>query len=76
MGSRKTTIFDRIPLTEEGLKTVPKRQLDDAMVLYDTRQNKHANGAIYLAGFVIECLLKSLLLCESIPGFNKRRRQI
>ena len=36
--------------------------MGDAEALRDTRQNVRANGAIYLGGFVLECLLKAKLL--------------
>jgi hypothetical protein len=31
----------------------------DAAALRDTKKNERANGAMYLAGFVVECLLKA-----------------
>jgi hypothetical protein len=38
--------------------------LDDAEALRRTGSNARANGAMYLGGFVIECLLKAKLLDE------------
>ncbi|HVS69734.1 MAG TPA: hypothetical protein VHQ47_00595 [Phycisphaerae bacterium] len=55
-------IFQRIKLRPSQLRTVAERRLDDARALRDTGENARANGAIYLAGFVVECLLKAKLL--------------
>ena len=41
---------------------VADRRFDDAKALCDTRENARANGAVYLAGFVVEILLKAQLL--------------
>ena len=56
------TIFDRIRLRPTQLRTVADRRLGDAQCLCDSNNNERANGAIYLAGFVVECLLKARLL--------------
>jgi len=45
---------------------VAERRFDDAETLRKTGQNARANGAIYLGGFVLECLLKARLL-ERFP---------
>jgi hypothetical protein len=41
---------------------VAQRRFEDAEALCETGKNKHANGAQYLGGFVIELLLKAQLL--------------
>jgi hypothetical protein len=56
------SIYDRQSLNSRQLITVAQRRFDDAQALCDTRKNKHANGAQYLGGFVIELLLKAQLL--------------
>jgi len=55
-------IFDKMQLSPTQLRTVAERRFDDAECLRQKRQNARANGAMYLAGFVIECLLKAKLL--------------
>lgn len=57
-------IFSKPVLSQNALRTVADRRFSDAAVLRDTKQNAHANGAMYLAGFVIECLLKAHMLAE------------
>lgn len=44
------------------LRTVAERRLGDANSLRGTADNARASGAIYLGGFVVECLLKAKLL--------------
>jgi hypothetical protein len=44
------------------LRTVADRRFADADALRRTGKNAHANGAMYLGGFVVECLLKAALL--------------
>lgn len=44
------------------MATVADRRFADAQALRDTKQNAHANGVAYLAGFVIEILLKARLV--------------
>jgi hypothetical protein len=56
------TIFKKIRLRPTQLRTVAERRFDDAEALRKTGQNARANGAMYLGGFVIECLLKAKLL--------------
>lgn len=56
------SIFDRAKLTAAQLRTAADRRMGDAEALRDTRQNARSNGAIYLGGFVLECLLKAKLL--------------
>ena len=47
-------------------RTVANRRLGDAQALVDTGENTRANGAIYLGGIVIDCLLKARLM-EKFP---------
>ena len=66
------------------LRTVADRRFDDANALRRTGQNARANGAMYLGGFVIECLLKAQLLersgwlqtARSPEGRNKEDRHL
>ena len=55
-------IFKKMRLTPSQLRTVAERRFDDAEILRRTGKNARANGAMYMAGFVIECLLKARLL--------------
>ena len=55
-------IFARTRLRPSQLRTVAERRFADAEALRETRRNERANGVMYLAGFVIECLLKAKLL--------------
>jgi hypothetical protein len=55
-------IFTKQRLTAGQLRAVAERRFDDAQALCDTGQNARANGAQYLAGIVIEILLKGQLL--------------
>lgn len=59
-------IFQKQRLKPPQLRTVAARRFEDAKYLCDSERNARANGAIYLAGFVIECLLKAMLL-EQYP---------
>ena len=56
------SIFDRVRLRPSQLRTVADRRFDDAILLVNSGHNARANGAMYLGGFVIECLLKAALL--------------
>src|SRR5688572_18625010 len=56
------SIFDKRRLMPAQLVTVAERRFQDARALCDTEKNAHANGAQYLAGFVIEMLLKAQLM--------------
>jgi hypothetical protein len=53
-------------LKPSAMKTVAERRFDDAAALRDTGVNARANGVAYLAGFVIEILLKAKLV-EKFP---------
>ena len=55
-------IFQKQRLRPTQLRTVAGRRFGDADALRRTRKNARANGAMYLGGFVIECLLKAKLL--------------
>jgi hypothetical protein len=57
-----SSIFDRVKLRPSQLRTVAARRLADAKYLRDSRKNERANGAMYLGGFVMECLMKAELL--------------
>lgn len=59
-------IFKKVRLRPSQLRTVANRRLDDANALRKTGENARANGAMYLGGFVVECLLKAGLL-ERFP---------
>ncbi len=56
------TIFKKVRLHPTQLRTVADRRFGDAEALRKTGENARANGAMYLGGFVIECLLKAKLL--------------
>ena len=56
------SVFDKVRLNPTQARTVADRRFADARALQKTGKNAHANGAIYLGGFVLECLLKARLL--------------
>ncbi|MDB5293949.1 MAG: hypothetical protein JWL69_5190 [Phycisphaerales bacterium] len=64
-------IFAKLRLTPGQLRAVSERRFADAQCLLDSRRLERANGAIYMAGFVIECLLKALLL-DRHPNLQKK----
>jgi hypothetical protein len=56
-------IFERPrKLTPGQLRAVADRRYDDAMCLLKSGENARMNGAMYMGGFVVECLLKAILL--------------
>jgi hypothetical protein len=55
-------IFAKRRLTPSQFRAVAELRMDDARALLRTGQNARTNGAMYMAGFVVECLLKALLL--------------
>ncbi len=55
-------IFVKLRLSPGQLRSVAERRFGDAVCLLRANQQERANGAIYLAGIVIECLLKAALL--------------
>ena len=57
------TIFDRNPIPTRGqLVAVAERRFRDAEALLATGDNERAAGAMYLAGYTVEVLLKGQLL--------------
>jgi hypothetical protein len=60
--AKSKNIFAKRRLTPNQLRAVAEMRSDDAKVLLECGQKARANGAMYLGGFVIECLLKALLL--------------
>ncbi len=55
-------VFLRVRLNPRQLRTVSDRRYADAEYLAKSGKNQHANGVHYIAGFVIECLLKAKLV--------------
>jgi len=55
-------IFEKHRLRPTQLRTVADRRFDDAQFLCDSKKNARANAAMYLGGFVLECLLKAKLM--------------
>lgn len=66
-------IFRRVHLDEKKYKTVGERRLDDAKYLLKSGENKYANGAVYLAGICVECLLKAQLFGKGALGADTDR---
>src|SRR5437868_9884392 len=66
-----TDIFAKLRLTPGQLRAVAEKRFGDARCLLDSRNQERANGAMYMARFVIECLLKALLL-ERHPNLQRR----
>lgn len=67
-------IFDKqSELRPSAMRTVAERRFDDAQCLRDTNENARANGVAYLAGFVIEILLKARLV-ERYPAIARKRQ--
>jgi hypothetical protein len=81
---RKKTIFERARLRPAQLRTVADRRYGDAKALLETRSNERANGSMYMAGFVLECLLKAALLIEypwlettgHVSGLTEEKRRL
>jgi hypothetical protein len=65
-------IFQRQWLTPSQLRLVADRRFDDANYLRSSGLNARANGVFYLAGFVVECLLKARL-AEQYPTVASQR---
>ena len=71
------SIFDKqATLKPSAMATVAERRFDDAQALCNTGENARANGAAYLAGFVIEILLKARLVAKYPPIANKRPHDV
>jgi len=62
MSDKSTDIFQKRRLTPTQLRAVAELRFNDAQCLLESGKNARANGAIYMGGFVIECLLKAVLL--------------
>jgi len=58
-------IFSRVRLRPSQMRTVADWRFADASLLLRKGGSAHTNGAMYLAGFVVECLLKAKLLEEN-----------
>ena len=65
------SIFDRVRLTPQQMRTVADRRFEDARYLRQSRQNKHANAVYYFGGVSLECVLKAKLL-EAYPELERR----
>ena len=55
-------IFRKRRLTPGQLRSVAEFRMQDATCLLKSGDPARANGAMYMGGFVIECLLKALML--------------
>lgn len=67
------SVFDRQSnVSPSQMRAVADRRFDDAQALGATRLNKHANGVMYLAGLVIEILLKAQLAAR-YPTISRTR---
>jgi hypothetical protein len=60
-------------LRPSAMATVAERRFNDADALRQTGINARANGVAYLAGFVIEILLKAQLV-KSFPEIARKRQ--
>jgi hypothetical protein len=58
----KPDIFRKLRLRPGQWRAVAERRFGDARCLLESGDVERATGAIYMAGFVVECLLKALLL--------------
>ncbi len=63
-------IFAKTRLRAGQWRAVAERRYGDARCLLDSGDAERANGAIYMAGFVVECLLKALRV-ERHPNLLK-----
>jgi len=59
---KKISIFEKARLRPSQIRTVAERRYGDARCLHRSGDNERANGAMYLGGLVLECLLKAKLL--------------
>jgi len=64
------------PLKPSAMATVAERRYADARALLATEKNAHANGAAYLAGFVVEILLKARLIAKFPRIAMKRPHEV
>lgn len=67
------SVFAKERLRPSQLRTVADRRWGDADYLRNSGFNQRANGAMYVAGFVLECLLKARLL-EKHPWLQSKRQ--
>src|SRR5690242_4280337 len=58
------------------LVAVAERRFDDAKALAETGDNARANGAQYLAGIVLDILLKAQLMRQYPAVARKRRHEV
>ena len=63
-------------LKPSTLNAVAERRFDDAEALVHTGKNARANGAAYLAGFVVEILLKARLISKYPAIARKRQHEV
>ncbi|HEY8746622.1 MAG TPA: hypothetical protein VIM11_01520 [Tepidisphaeraceae bacterium] len=67
-------IFEKVSLLKpSAMATVAERRFDDAETLSQTGENARANGVAYLAGFVVEILLKARLV-DKYPTIARKRQ--
>ena len=64
MADQPPGIFRKRRLTPGQLRSVAEHRFGDAMCLFGSEDAARATGARYMGGFVIECLLKALLLAR------------
>jgi hypothetical protein len=70
-------IFERQnDLRPSQLTAVAERRFEDAQALCDTNLNARANGTQYLAGIVIDVLLKAQLMRQYPAIARKRHREL
>ena len=62
MAGQSQGIFGKRRLTPKQLRSVAELRFQDAYCLFENQNNARATGAMYMGGFVIECLLKAVLL--------------
>ncbi len=60
--AKGSQIFAKRRLEPSQLREVAEIRLADAEYLAESGRHARANGAMYLAGFAVECLLKAILL--------------
>lgn len=65
-----SSVFAKQRLTPVQARTVSDRRRADANALQALKQNRHANGAMYMGGIAVELLLKALLL-ETHPWLQQ-----
>ncbi len=69
--AKRRDIFTRQSLTPGQLRSVASLRLDDARLLLASGHNARMNGAMYMGGLTVECILKALLL-ERHPNLGGR----